>query len=505
MKSTCKLSYLLVLLVLSNVLFFACTKDGGNDPDNVTGPDLVVYALTADNELTSFNANTANSVLTKTPISGLGEGEKLLSIDFRPATGELYALSDASRVYAIHTSSAKARVIGSQAFTPALTGSIASIDFNPTVDRIRIVTNDGQNLRIHPETGALVQEDKKINGNASPSITGVAYTNSVAGATSTTLYDIDGALGKLYKQDPPNDGTLVEVGSLGITFPNTAAFDISPDNLTALLAVKSDASQQQLFTVNLESGKAEKIGNLGTEIISLAIPTDPTAYAIDNTNKLHIFNPEKDAIATKDISGLRDGETLLGIDFRPANGQLYALGSSSRLYTINLGTGAATAVNSLPFLPLLSGSSFGFDFNPTVDRIRIISNTRQNLRIHPETAAVTIDGSLNPQTAQAGAAAYTNNFAGSTATTLFVIDHHASKLYIQNPPNDGTLNEVGELGISITASNGFDIGSASGKAYLIATVGSSTKLYSVNTETGAATAIRDIPTGVTGFAVGLGF
>src|SRR5689334_16967896 len=72
------------------------------------------------------------------------------------------------------------------------------------------------------------------------------------------------------------------------------------------------------------------------------------------------------------VSGLQNNETIVGIDVRPATGQLYALGTSSRLYTLNTATGAATAVGG-QFAPALNGFSFGFDFNPTIDRIRVVA------------------------------------------------------------------------------------------------------------------------------------
>jgi hypothetical protein len=103
------------------------------------------------------------------------------------------------------------------------------------------------------------------------------------------------------------------------------------------------------------------------------------------------------------------------------------------------------------------------------------------------------------------AAAYTNNFAGATTTSLFVLDHSTDKMYLQNPPNNGALIEIGSLGIDISNLNGFDIGSTSQKAYLIATVGGATKIYTVNTTTGAATAGPAFPNAVKGFSVGLGF
>ncbi|WDF67033.1 DUF4394 domain-containing protein [Sphingobacterium oryzagri] len=493
------------MVALAAVAIASSCSDDDDMGGNTQGPDLMAYGLTANNELVAFNANRPGSFESSTAIQGLGSGEKLMSIDFRPATGELYALSSASKLYRINTSSAQARVVGSASFSPLIEGTFASIDFNPTVDRIRLVSNTGQNLRLHPETGALAAEDGDISFSSAVSISGVAYTNSVAGASSTTLYDIDATSGKLFKQDPPNEGKLVEVGSLGISVTGQVAFDISPDNKSALIAAHSQ-NEHALYIVNLGNGQASKIGNLSSQLIDLAIPTDPVAYAVDASNNLHIMNPTKDGSVSKTIEGLSAGETVLGIDFRPATGELYALGSSSRLYKINLSSGAAARVGTLPMVPLLAGSSFGFDFNPAVDLIRVVSNSGQNLRVNPTTGAVAgIDGALNPGSPAVSAAAYTNNVAGTSSTTLLVLDHSTSKIYTQAPPNNGTLVEVGALGVTLTASNGFDIGSHSGTAYLIGTAGTSTKLYQVNTTTGAATAMRDIAVGVTGFSVGLGF
>src|SRR5262249_44051896 len=141
-----------------------------------------------------------------------------------------------------------------------------------------------------------------------------------------------------------------------------------------------------------------------------------------------------------------------------ATRQLYALGSTSRLYVVNTFTGNATLVGAGPFTPTLNGTSFGFDFNPTVDRIRIVSDADQNLRLNPATGgAGIVDTALayavgDPNAAQnpfIGASAYTNNFAGAAATTLYGIDAALDILVIQNPPNGGVLNTVGALGVNV--------------------------------------------------------
>lgn len=226
-------------------------------------------------------------------------------------------------------------------------------------------------------------------------------------------------------------------------------------------------------------------------------------------NKLVLFtSSDPGSVEVVKITGLPRGETLLGIDRRPATGQLYALGKTSRLYTINTETGAATAIGSTPFTPALSGTRFGFDFNPTVDRIRIISNTGQNLRAHPDTGAVVFtDGSLAYATGDAGAGStpdvsgsgYTNSVSPTPlTTTLFNIDARRDTLVSQVPPNDGTLNTVGGLGLNVTNNIGFDIAGSNGVAYASLQkklkFGKSKRasLYTINLTTGAATLVGPI-------------
>lgn len=504
MKQRIHIGTLTFAVALTILFVIGCSKnDNGMQP--IKKVDLIFYGLTSSNELVKYNAKSPEMIISNKAIAGLESGAKLLAIDFRPATGQLYAVGNDSRLYVINPETGGARIIGTSPFTTPINGTIAGFDFNPTVDRIRLVTDAGQNLRLNPETGGVAVVDGNLNP-GTPMVTGAAYTNSVAGATSTTLFDIDMASKKLVKQNPPNNGTLVEVGSLNVMATGDAGFDISADSKVALASLTVN-NKNNLYVIDTTSGKAHKLGTLGKAIIGLAIPTNPVAYSVDNSNNLLIFNfTAAGTPVSRPISNIQAGENILGIDMRPATGQLYALGSSNRIYAINMSSGAATAIGLSAFVPALDGTSFGFDFNPTVDRIRIVSNTGQNLRAHPETGVVAFtDGVLKPGTPDVTAAAYTNNFAGSTMTTLFDIDVTTDKLYSQVPPNDGTLVEVGSLGISVESNTGFDIGGQSNRAYAILTVGSTTKIYSINTMTGAATAISDFPVSGKGLAIGLGF
>ena len=496
------------LLLTGTTLFNACKKN--DDAPAIEKPDLVFVGLTSNGALQTYNANNVVASTASVNITGLQSGETILAIDYRPATGQLYGLGNTSRLYIINTNSGLATAVGSGAFSPALSGNVAGFDFNPTVDRIRVVTSSGQNLRLNPETGTVAATDGMINGVNNVAISSVAYTNNKAGATSTILFDLDVVAKKLYKQDPPNNGTLITVGDLNIpTSSVNSSFDISPNGI-ALASIDNGATSN-LYQINVETGAATDLGAFKGTLVGLAIPTEPIAYAVDDTNNLIIFNPTKgtDQI-TKALTGIPAGETLFGIDFRPVNGQLYALSSASKLYTINLANGAVSQVGTLPFAPSLNGTSFGFDFNPTVDRIRVVSNAGQNLRLDPNTGLIAAtDLPLNPGSPAVNGAAYTNNFpspAGSGATTvLFDIDSSTDRLYRQDPPNTGTLVEIGPLGINVEAANGFDIGGKSNVAYAILTVGSTTKLYTINLTSGAAIAGVDFPKSVRGFALGLGF
>jgi hypothetical protein len=251
---------------------------------------------------------------------------------------------------------------------------------------------------------------------------------------------------------------------------------------------------------------------VGIALLSSAIATATAAEMLSgmaSNNRLVLFSSANPGdVAVMPLSGLQPGEEVLGLDVRPATGQLYALGSSSRLYTIDPATGMATAIGSGPFTPALSGTSFGFDFNPTVDRIRIVSDTGQNLRANPTNGIiVAIDGALSYATndVDAGgspmvvAAAYTNNDNDpTTGTTLFNIDAGADTVVMQNPPNNGTLVTMGMLGVDATRIAGFDIAASDATAYAALVEagqpGNSARasLYSIDLMTGAATALGKI-------------
>ncbi|HEY8359686.1 MAG TPA: DUF4394 domain-containing protein, partial [Ramlibacter sp.] len=209
-------------------------------------------------------------------------------------------------------------------------------------------------------------------------------------------------------------------------------------------------------------------------------------------------------VSSANVTGLAQGETLLGIDRRPADGKLYAVGSAGSVYELNPLTGAASLKATLNAVAGddnayqgLSGTSFAIDFNPSVDRLRLVSNTGQNLRINVDTGATTTDTPITPAGATVTAGAYTNGFTGTSRTRLYVIDAGAGRVYLQQPANDGTLDAGVALGVQGAAANGFDIDPRTNAGYAALTVDGVTSLYRIDLEAtdNAATRVGAIDAG----------
>jgi hypothetical protein len=224
------------------------------------------------------------------------------------------------------------------------------------------------------------------------------------------------------------------------------------------------------------------------------------------SNKLVRFDTDSPGLITgvTNISGLQVGEQIQAIDVRAATGDLYGVGSSNRLYLIDPATGLASPVGT--FTPFLNGTFFDADFNPTTDRLRVVSDARQNLQLNPDSAASVVDPNLTYAAGDINAAlnpnivgiAYTNNFGGAASTTLYGIDWRLDTLVIQADTTDdtGRLLTVGALGVDTTAFVGFDVAPGSGIAYASLTLQGDTvsRLFNINLTTGTATQVGTIGT-----------
>ena len=216
----------------------------------------LIVGLTNGNNLVVFDSATPGATLQSRAIVGIVGGDQLVGIDVRPANSLFYSVATSGNLYGIQLagSSYAASLVGN--IGVGLTGSGYGIDFNPTVDRLRLIDDTDQNLRINPNN-AVTLTDTTIGGGFD--IVGSAYTNSFAGATSTVLFGLDAAGDQLLRSTNPNGGVYVSVGPLGIGLPSTnVGFDIS-----GLSGVGYFNSGSGFYTVDLATGGATLVGSIG--------------------------------------------------------------------------------------------------------------------------------------------------------------------------------------------------------------------------------------------------
>jgi hypothetical protein len=251
------------------------------------------------------------------------------------------------------------------------------------------------------------------------------------------------------------------------------------------------------------------LGN--TSGAAAAAPSLPVFGLIGDGTTMCAFNTNTPGTLdwVRDVSGFSGNDTsLVGVDFRPKNGVLYGVGNYGGVYTLptvppSNGTYPIMRVGQLTVT--LEGTSFGVDFNPAADRLRVTSDTGQNLRHDVDGNSTIKDMPLTNNGAQAKgvtAAAYTNNDNNAdTATTLFDIDTVNDQVAIQAPANNGTLSPTGKLGLNAGLSAGFDIFADLSAGKTISNTAFATLLpsggrqsfYTVDVLTGAATVVGTFP------------
>lgn len=198
------------------------------------------------------------------------------------------------------------------------------------------------------------------------------------------------------------------------------------------------------------------------------------------------------------VTGLAPGDTLVGMDFRPGRGQLYALSQRGVLYTLDVDTGQLKAVSGKALDRPMDGLVFGVDIHPVMDQLRVVSNTGYSIRMNLDTGAlVAIDvvPAYAPGDVQAAfrpdlaALASSTSPAGRADKSAphFAIDRRAGSL-VALGPQAGVLRTVGQLGTGALSNASFDIADETGAALVAvsAVAQAATRLYLVSLETGKA-------------------
>ncbi|MBA2379021.1 MAG: DUF4394 domain-containing protein [Blastocatellia bacterium] len=280
-------------LVAIFAVLAACAFDNNVNAQNIrrcstnNSNNLLIIGLTADQRLVCFREVNPGRASVIGPVTGLSGDSALIGIDYRVQDGQLYGVGNAGGVYRIDTGSGAATFVNN--LTVALDGTSFGVDFNPAADRLRIISNTGQNLRHNVNLGGVTINDGTLTYTAPPAspvaalgVTGAAYTNNdLDASTATTLFDIDSTMNQVVIQSPANNGLLAATGKLGVDTSDVVGFDIYSTLQGAItvdnegFAVLTSAEGISLFySVSLLTGRATLIGGFGVgiQIVDIAIP-----------------------------------------------------------------------------------------------------------------------------------------------------------------------------------------------------------------------------------------
>jgi hypothetical protein len=256
-----------------------------------------IVALTAANQLFSFDSSTPGSISPLISVTGLMAGTSLVGIDFRPATGQLFGVGTnglSGTIYTLNPLTGAATLVNSFSLLPAGGQLGFGVDFNPVVDALRIVSDLGDNLRATGGGTGVVVTDIPLSASG---VAGAAYSNNVAGAVSTTLFDISYTQDALFTQGSPggaptspNTGMLFMVGPLGLNVGSSIGFDISGASglaFASLIPVGSAGSS--LYTINLGTGAATLVGAIGSGNIAVQGLSVQPAQAVPEPGTLALL------------------------------------------------------------------------------------------------------------------------------------------------------------------------------------------------------------------------
>lgn len=249
---------------------------------------LSVFGLTDDGRLIRFRSDNPKRARSIDYITGLtGSDSALVGIDFRVQDGKLYGVGDGGGVYQIDTTTAAATLVNS--LTVPLSGSRFGVDFNPAADRLRIISDTGQNLAHNVNAGGVTATNGVLTYTPPPAapvvalgVTGAAYTNNDLNqpVTGTTLFDLDTTLDQIVVQSPPGNGILVATGQLRVDADARAGFDIYTSVVKGVatanlgFASLSVDGQYGFFTIDLLTGQAAIVGSFDDNVGDIAIPLD---------------------------------------------------------------------------------------------------------------------------------------------------------------------------------------------------------------------------------------
>lgn len=475
---------------------FQCNAEA--DLSALTAND--VLAVTADNAcLVRFSLSDPSTVVA---VGSLDVAGSVVGLDFRPASGELYALTDMGQLVLVDPMTAETTLV--TASIGELAGARYDIDFNPAANALRLISDARQNFRMgSPALVENAQQQALVDGTFGylQGVVATAYTNVNLGQEGTQMFVIS-ADSRTFFQQNPNVGLLTRIGAL---FPNAESVDVKGYNVFTTeggmnehYAVFEVDGNVGLYSINPETAATtlikplpapEAVGNYMDLVVSDV--TDEPALrefivfeqSADDEFVLRIveLNPADSmpgmALAEYDetlpVTGLVEGDVIVGFDLRTTSPEgtedgLYAVAQNGRIYLLEesdplIGPPEAQATEIATLATALSGTRFDIDFNPRADLLRIIGDAGQNLRVNLDEGRVLADearaagfafadgtvrlgDTMVPVPVAVAYRAAPLQLEGVTPSLDFqyVIDARNSGLARVAVPNDGALVAVGD-------------------------------------------------------------
>jgi len=253
---------------------------------------LKAVGLTADGRLLCFRTGSPDRAEVVGPVVGLGSPDgALVGIDFRVQDGKLYGVGNGGGVYTIDPTTGQAMLVNRLTVPLDPMATSFAVDFNPAADRLRILSDTGQNLRHNVNAGGVTVSDAPLTTMAgtmvvtATGVTAAAYTNNdLAGSTGTTLYDVATMQDQVVVQSPPNGvpggvaANLVPTGSLGVDAGLSAGLDIysvvvdgvAVDNLG--FGVLNTGAGSGFYSVSFQTGQATLLDQFDDQVVDVALP-----------------------------------------------------------------------------------------------------------------------------------------------------------------------------------------------------------------------------------------
>lgn len=443
---------------------------GNDDAPIVPESQQGVIVTSAGNLVTINNANGA--VIDSVALTGIPGTEAILDADFRHADGRLWILTRIGTVGKLYSVAGTAATERSTLSLPLDATASYSIDFNPQVDRLRIIGALNENWAVNVENGAVTAQTA-INGpNAPTTVSQVAYTDTFTNTgRQTALFNLDEINDVLYAQTAVASGTQVQQSVLGVNAVRIFGFDLPVDSTTGL-ALMNVGGQLGIYNINTSAttNAASLIGTVnltgGQTAVAFAQrkSANPTVIGVTANNEFFQFRYQNPATISDRTAatGLAMGENIVGIDYSTNTGDTVNRPQSLYVLTLNnvyqaSNTGALTGAR--PLSAALPAINYSIDFNPSNGGLRVVGDDDTNYAITLAAAAATVatQAPVTPNTRDLLAHAYENSVAGNAAPTRLLAADATAREFVQQAVPAATTTSLNAIPFALVRNSDFDI------------------------------------------------